>query len=390
MKILRKHRSLVLSGLRAKRIAEFKMSLPSASSMNPFTDYKLVTSFKDLKKGPNSRVAVVGKIVSTVPHEEIVPITSIMMDVEGDCIAVSVYNCAPSLTFSIGDTVIVADPHVTEVEVVKFVFSLIRFIKDFLAELGSSEPIQCVVPIRACTKSIEDLSQRQPSEIYATGSITFEDLRIIAHKKSKFDNINVHLEVRALSGCASSEIASLVPVKSNRELRTLCFIFELEFCISVGSQVTPQVSYAQALSMTSRSHLIIVPAEILDLKKKPTLLAKIMGINDRDTTRTCRTPRRTSNNRCATLIVDRPNQQSERQLAIHSNRVAKGTTDPHGRLWSKTCDGSDGMERPPQMSVQSVSVCVKCLSMSLHATSFACVCPRQSMSFPLYVPVRPV
>uniref|UniRef100_A0A7I5E6H6 TTC5_OB domain-containing protein n=1 Tax=Haemonchus contortus TaxID=6289 RepID=A0A7I5E6H6_HAECO len=103
-------------GLRAKRIAEFKTSLPSASSMNPFTDYKLVTSFKDLKKGPNSRVAAVGKIVSTVPHEEIVPITSIMMDAEGDCIAVSVYNCAPSLTFSIGDTVIVADPHVTEVE----------------------------------------------------------------------------------------------------------------------------------------------------------------------------------------------------------------------------------------------------------------------------------
>ncbi|KAK6034426.1 hypothetical protein COOONC_28068 [Cooperia oncophora] len=84
--------------------------------MNPFAEHKLVTSFKDLGKGPNNGVAVVGKIVSTVPHEDIVPITSIMMDADGDCVAVSVYNCAPSLTFFIGDTVAVADPYVTEVE----------------------------------------------------------------------------------------------------------------------------------------------------------------------------------------------------------------------------------------------------------------------------------
>ncbi|KAK6025802.1 tetratricopeptide repeat protein [Ostertagia ostertagi] len=103
-------------GLRAKRIVEFKTSLPNASSMNPFADHRLVTSFKDLVKGPNNGVAVVGKIVSTVSHEEIVPVTSIMMDADGECIAVSVYNCAPSLTFFIGDTVAVADPHVTEVE----------------------------------------------------------------------------------------------------------------------------------------------------------------------------------------------------------------------------------------------------------------------------------
>lgn len=42
---------------------------------------------------------------------------SIIMDAEGECVAVCVYNCAPSLSFFIGDTVVVADPHVTEVEV---------------------------------------------------------------------------------------------------------------------------------------------------------------------------------------------------------------------------------------------------------------------------------
>ncbi|KAK5964197.1 Tetratricopeptide repeat protein [Trichostrongylus colubriformis] len=103
-------------GLRAKRIVEFKMSLPNSSDMNPFADHRLVTNFKDLGKGPNNGVAVVGKIISTVSHEEIVPITSIMMDADGECVAVSVYNCAPSLTFFIGDTVAVADPHVVEVE----------------------------------------------------------------------------------------------------------------------------------------------------------------------------------------------------------------------------------------------------------------------------------
>lgn len=104
-------------GLRAKRIAEYKTSLPTVpATVNPFTDLHLVTCFKDLKKGANNRVAVVGKVVSTVPHEDVIPIASIIMDAEGECVAVCVYNCAPSLSFFIGDTVVVADPHVTEVE----------------------------------------------------------------------------------------------------------------------------------------------------------------------------------------------------------------------------------------------------------------------------------
>uniref|UniRef100_A0A7I4XXQ4 Six-hairpin glycosidase n=1 Tax=Haemonchus contortus TaxID=6289 RepID=A0A7I4XXQ4_HAECO len=65
---------------------------------------------------------------------------------------------------------------------------------------------------------------------------------------------------------------------------------------------------------------------------------QIMGINHRDNLETCQIPCRTSINRCATLIVDRPNQLSGRQLAIHSNRIAERTTDPHGRLWSTSIE----------------------------------------------------
>ncbi|WKX90996.1 hypothetical protein Q1695_009668 [Nippostrongylus brasiliensis] len=104
-------------GLRAKRISEFKTSLLAPSpSMNPFAEHRLVICFKELQKGANPGIAVVGKIVSTVPHEDIVPVASIAIDTDGECVAVCVYNCAPSMAFFIGDTVVVADPYVTDVD----------------------------------------------------------------------------------------------------------------------------------------------------------------------------------------------------------------------------------------------------------------------------------
>ncbi|RCN31344.1 tetratricopeptide repeat protein [Ancylostoma caninum] len=104
-------------GLRTKRIAEFKTSLPtSLSSVNPFTGHRTVSSFAELSVGPNDGVVVVGRIVSTITHEDGIPVASVAMDGEGDCVAVCVYNCAPSLSFFIGDTIAIADPHVTEVK----------------------------------------------------------------------------------------------------------------------------------------------------------------------------------------------------------------------------------------------------------------------------------
>ncbi|ETN81145.1 tetratricopeptide repeat protein [Necator americanus] len=104
-------------GLRAKRIAEFKSSLPSSlSSLNPFTDRRAVSSFAELSVGLNDGVAVVVRVVSTISHDEGVPMTSIVMDSEGDFIAVCIYNCAPSMSFFIGDTLAVADPHLVEVK----------------------------------------------------------------------------------------------------------------------------------------------------------------------------------------------------------------------------------------------------------------------------------
>ncbi|CAJ0594961.1 unnamed protein product [Cylicocyclus nassatus] len=104
-------------GLRAKRIAEYKASLPAnLSSVNPFTASRVVTTFNELSAGANPGVAVVARVVSTIAHDEGVPVASIIMDVEGDCVALCVYNCAQTFSFFVGDTVAVADPHVIEVK----------------------------------------------------------------------------------------------------------------------------------------------------------------------------------------------------------------------------------------------------------------------------------
>ncbi|VDM69248.1 unnamed protein product [Strongylus vulgaris] len=104
-------------GLRAKRVAEFKTSLPaSSSSVNPFTDHRTVSVFEEISAGHNDGIAVVAKVVSTIVHDEGVPVASIIMDSAGECIALCVYNCAPSFSFFIGDTVAIADPHVVEVK----------------------------------------------------------------------------------------------------------------------------------------------------------------------------------------------------------------------------------------------------------------------------------
>ncbi|VDN33295.1 unnamed protein product [Cylicostephanus goldi] len=60
--------------------------------------------------------AVVARVVSTIAHDEGVPVASVIMDVEGDCVALCVYNCAQTFSFFVGDTVAVADPHVIEVK----------------------------------------------------------------------------------------------------------------------------------------------------------------------------------------------------------------------------------------------------------------------------------
>ncbi|KJH42472.1 tetratricopeptide repeat protein [Dictyocaulus viviparus] len=103
--------------LRSKRITEFKSSLSNcSSSMSPFSGLNIIQTFKRLKDGSNKGNVIVGKIVASVTHEDIVPVTSVLMDVEGDCLALCVYNCASSLTFSIADTVAVADPFMIKVK----------------------------------------------------------------------------------------------------------------------------------------------------------------------------------------------------------------------------------------------------------------------------------
>ncbi|VDO26341.1 unnamed protein product [Haemonchus placei] len=82
-----------------------------------------------------------------------------------------------------------------------------------------------------------------------------------------------------------------------------------------------------------------------------------------------------------------------RQLAIHSDRVAERTTDPHGRLWSTTCEEGASDARNGGAATADECFVFVCLCY-VFVLVFAChvlvaVCPRQSLSFPLYVPVRP-
>ncbi|CAD6197846.1 unnamed protein product [Caenorhabditis auriculariae] len=73
-------------------------------------------SIDDLQIGPNLNTIIHAKIVATIPHDDIVPLTFVVCDVNERCCAVTVYNCAPNFGFVIGDTIDIAEPFLKEAE----------------------------------------------------------------------------------------------------------------------------------------------------------------------------------------------------------------------------------------------------------------------------------
>uniref|UniRef100_A0A1I7WXU9 TTC5_OB domain-containing protein n=1 Tax=Heterorhabditis bacteriophora TaxID=37862 RepID=A0A1I7WXU9_HETBA len=62
----------------------------------------------------NRNTVIVARIVAVVSHEDIVPLTVVACDSSESCLAITIYNCSPSFSFVLGDSIAVADPFVVE------------------------------------------------------------------------------------------------------------------------------------------------------------------------------------------------------------------------------------------------------------------------------------
>ncbi|XP_071784948.1 tetratricopeptide repeat protein 5-like [Asterias amurensis] len=108
--------------LKAKRlhqliasIKEFDLGPYGGGSYTPPTGdpVKLeLTPLSRLKPGPNPERVVLGKVVCSVGSDKPIPFTFAMVDAEGTCFAVNIYNIAQGQGTIIGDSVAVPEPYV--------------------------------------------------------------------------------------------------------------------------------------------------------------------------------------------------------------------------------------------------------------------------------------
>ncbi|PAV88018.1 hypothetical protein WR25_20273 [Diploscapter pachys] len=107
--------------LKPKRLQSLCESLTS-SEPSPFSTMRSSSSLlkpatsglNSLSLGQNKGVYIVAKVIATVPHEEIVPLTMLIGDKSTTCMVVTVYNCTTNFGFIIGDTISIAEPNVLE------------------------------------------------------------------------------------------------------------------------------------------------------------------------------------------------------------------------------------------------------------------------------------
>nr|CAI5824005.1 unnamed protein product [Callosobruchus analis] len=69
----------------------------------------------DLKAGVNAEKVVLGKVVCSVRNEDVVPFTFCMVDKDGTCVVVTVFNLAAGKGYIIGDSIAIPEPYVTDV-----------------------------------------------------------------------------------------------------------------------------------------------------------------------------------------------------------------------------------------------------------------------------------
>ncbi|XP_060530928.1 tetratricopeptide repeat protein 5-like [Cylas formicarius] len=74
------------------------------------------TPFNRLISGLNEEKVVLGKVVCSVRNEDSVPFTFCMVDKNGECIVVSVFNLADGKGVIIGDSVAIPEPFITDID----------------------------------------------------------------------------------------------------------------------------------------------------------------------------------------------------------------------------------------------------------------------------------
>ncbi|XP_078394000.1 tetratricopeptide repeat protein 5, partial [Cetorhinus maximus] len=102
----------LMASIQNKELRLYKeRSYTTASGQHVSLTLKLLRS---LNPGKNPGAVVVGKVVFSLTDEEKVPFTFGLIDGEGSCLAVMVYNIAESWGVLIGDTVAVPEPQLKQ------------------------------------------------------------------------------------------------------------------------------------------------------------------------------------------------------------------------------------------------------------------------------------
>jgi len=111
--------------LKAKKISQLLDSLPEShlgpygggnSSSKGATVKLSRVDFDSLHPGCNSEVVVLGKVICSVHNTDSVPFTFCLMDRQGHCLAVSLYNLSPGKGVIIGDSVAIAEPVLANID----------------------------------------------------------------------------------------------------------------------------------------------------------------------------------------------------------------------------------------------------------------------------------
>jgi len=127
--------------LKSKKLSSLIASLNSEKQLGPYSggSYKSpsggtvnlsIIPFEDLTAGLNTERVILGVVICSVHTEDTVPFTFIMIDKGGTPIVVTTYNLSPGKGVIIGDTVAIAEPYFTHLDIeyqaVKYKFNMVR------------------------------------------------------------------------------------------------------------------------------------------------------------------------------------------------------------------------------------------------------------------------
>jgi len=114
--------------LKAKKLSSLLSSLDSLKHLGPYSGGSYnspngakvsldLVNFSDLKPEVNSEKVILGVVICSVHTEDTVPFTFIMVDKGGTPIVITTYNLSPGKGVIIGDTVAIAEPYFTPVDI---------------------------------------------------------------------------------------------------------------------------------------------------------------------------------------------------------------------------------------------------------------------------------